>query len=114
VFLGKTLNAISHLGAKQSSRCGGPAGRKTCKQNSFCVGVATDTSIQHLVQAKKNASSDFVSKFSKTQFYDLGFFYIIITKIFLQESARIFQKQTELSTIARKASDLDPNARLNA
>jgi len=40
VFLGKTLNAISYLGAKQSIRCGGPARRKIYKQNSFCVGVA--------------------------------------------------------------------------
>jgi len=30
---------VSHLGAKQSARCGGPAWRKTCKQNSFCVGM---------------------------------------------------------------------------
>jgi len=28
--LGKALNAVSHLGAKQSIRCGGPAWRKTC------------------------------------------------------------------------------------
>jgi len=27
------------FGAKQSTRCGGPTWRKTCKQNSFCVGV---------------------------------------------------------------------------
>jgi len=38
--LGKeTLNAISHLEAKQSTRFGGPARRKTCKQNSICVGL---------------------------------------------------------------------------
>jgi len=30
---------ISRLGPKQSTHCGGPAWRKTCKQNSFCVGV---------------------------------------------------------------------------
>jgi len=30
---GKTLNAISHLGAKQSTGCDGPAWPKTCKQN---------------------------------------------------------------------------------
>jgi len=46
VSLGKTLNAVS--------RCGGPAWRKTCKQNSFCVGVLWRTqSIQHLVETKK-------------------------------------------------------------
>jgi len=39
VSLGKTLNAVSHFGAKQSTRCGGPAWRKTCKRSSFCVGV---------------------------------------------------------------------------
>jgi len=39
VFFGKTLIVIFHLGAKQSTRCVGPALRKTCKQNSFCVGV---------------------------------------------------------------------------
>jgi len=43
VSLGKTLNAVSHLEAKQSTRCGGPALRKTCKQNSFCVGVIWQT-----------------------------------------------------------------------
>jgi len=38
------------------SRCGnaslgGPAWRKVCKQNSFCVGVVRQTqSLQHLVQ----------------------------------------------------------------
>jgi len=35
----ETLNAVSYLGAKQSTCCGGPACQKTCKQNSFCVGV---------------------------------------------------------------------------
>jgi len=30
VSFGKTLNAISHLGAKRTIRCGGPAWRKTC------------------------------------------------------------------------------------
>jgi len=29
-FLGKTLNAISHLGTKQSIRCGGPFLGKIC------------------------------------------------------------------------------------
>jgi len=32
-------NAISYLWVKQSTHCGGPVGWKTCKQNSFCVGV---------------------------------------------------------------------------
>jgi len=31
LFLGKTLNTVSHLGAKQSNHCGGPAWQKTCK-----------------------------------------------------------------------------------
>jgi len=39
VSLGKTLNATSYLEAKQSTRCDGPAWRKTCKQNSFCAVV---------------------------------------------------------------------------
>jgi len=53
--MGKTFNAVSHLGAKQSTRCGGPAWRKTCEQNSFCVGVVCQIqSIVHLVQTKKN------------------------------------------------------------
>jgi len=52
--LGKTLNAIYHVGAKQSTRCAGPAGRMTCKQNSLCVGVVWQTqSLIHLVQTKK-------------------------------------------------------------
>jgi len=33
---------VSYLGTKQSTHCGGPAWRKTCKQNSFCVGVWYD------------------------------------------------------------------------
>jgi len=37
-----TLNAVFHL-TKQSTHCGGPAWRKTCKQNSFCVGVVCQT-----------------------------------------------------------------------
>jgi len=38
---------------KQSILCGDPAWRKTCKQNSLCVGVAWQTqSIQHLVWFK--------------------------------------------------------------
>jgi len=51
VSLGKTLNAISNLGAKQSTRCGGPAWRKSCKQNSFYVGVIwqTQSILQHLI-----------------------------------------------------------------
>jgi len=54
VSLGKTLNAISYLGAKQSTRYGSPAWRKTCKQNSFYVEVVLQTqSIQHQVQTKK-------------------------------------------------------------
>jgi len=53
VFLGKKL-AIFHLRAKQSTRCSAAAWRKTCKQNSFCVGVAWQTQdIQHMVQTKK-------------------------------------------------------------
>jgi len=35
---------LFHLGDKQSTRCGGPAWRKTCKQNIFCIGSGmTDT-----------------------------------------------------------------------
>jgi len=58
VSLGKTLNAVSHLGAKQSTRCGGPAGPKTCKQSSFCVGVVwqTQSIVQYLVQTKKKTA----------------------------------------------------------
>jgi len=41
VFLGKTLNAVSHLGVKQYTRVD-PDLRKTCK-NSFCVGVVGQT-----------------------------------------------------------------------
>jgi len=52
------LNAVSHFGAKQSTRCGGPTWRKTCKQSSFCVGVVWQTqSIQHLAQTKKKSYS---------------------------------------------------------
>jgi len=39
VSLGKTVNAVSHLGAKQSTLCGDPVWQKICKQNSFYVGV---------------------------------------------------------------------------
>jgi len=48
VPLGKTINAISRLGAKQSTRCGGPAWWKTYKQNSFslCWGGMTDADNQ--------------------------------------------------------------------
>jgi len=40
---------------KQSTRCGGSAWRKTCKQNSFCVGVVwkTQSIVQHPVQTKE-------------------------------------------------------------
>jgi len=31
LVLGKTLNAVTHLEAKQSTCCGGQAWRKTCK-----------------------------------------------------------------------------------
>jgi len=43
------------LGPKQSTRCGGPAWRKTCKQSSFFVGVVwqTQSIVQHLAQTKK-------------------------------------------------------------
>jgi len=53
--LEKTLNVVSQLGAKQSTRCGGPAWRKTCKQSSFCVGEVwqTQSIVQHLAQTKK-------------------------------------------------------------
>jgi len=39
------------LGAKKSTHCGGPVWRKTCKQNSFCVGVVwqTQSIVQHHV-----------------------------------------------------------------
>jgi len=49
----------SYLGAKQSTGCGDPAWRKTCKQNSFCVRVVWWKTqrhralVQHLVQTKK-------------------------------------------------------------
>jgi len=36
----KRLLIISHLGAKQSIRRGGPATQKTCKQNRFVLGTA--------------------------------------------------------------------------
>jgi len=54
--LGKTLNAVSHFGTKQSTRCGGPAWWKTCKQSSFCVEVVwqTQSILKHLAQTKKN------------------------------------------------------------
>jgi len=39
----KTLNGVSYLGTKHSTRCGGAVWRKTCKQNSFCVGVVWQT-----------------------------------------------------------------------
>jgi len=53
--LGRTLNAIFHLGAKQSTRCVGPAWRKTCKHNSFYVVAVwqTQSILQHGVQTKK-------------------------------------------------------------
>jgi len=38
-----SLNVISHLGAKQSTHRGALAWLKTCKQNSFCVGVVWQT-----------------------------------------------------------------------
>jgi len=46
---------ISEIMAKQSTRCGGPAWRKTCKQNSFYVGVVwqTQSIVKHLAQTKK-------------------------------------------------------------
>jgi len=34
---------FSHLEAKQSTRCGVPAWRKACKQNSFYFGVVWQT-----------------------------------------------------------------------
>jgi len=40
---GKTLNAISHLGPEQSTSCGVPAWRKTCKQNIFYVEMVWQT-----------------------------------------------------------------------
>jgi len=56
--IGRTLNAVSHFGAKQSTRCGGPAWRKTCKLNSFCVGMVWQTqSIVHLAQTKKTSAN---------------------------------------------------------
>jgi len=49
--LGSTPDVVARrcvLGTKQSTRCGGSAWRKTCKQNNFCVGVVWQTqSIQH-------------------------------------------------------------------
>jgi len=53
--LEKTLNALSHFGAKQYTRCGGSAWRKTCKQSSFCVGVVwqIQSIVQHLAQTNK-------------------------------------------------------------
>jgi len=47
-----------YFGAKQSTRYDGPAWRKTCKQNSFCVGVVwqTQSIVKHLVQTKKIGS----------------------------------------------------------
>jgi len=48
------LMLFPHFWSKQSTRCGGPAWRKTCKQNSFWIGVVWQTwSIQLLVQTKK-------------------------------------------------------------
>jgi len=49
------LMLVSHLGAKQSIRCGGLVWRKTCKQNSLCVRVVWQAQIilQNLIQTKK-------------------------------------------------------------
>jgi len=52
--LGKTFNAISHLGVKQSTRCGGPALRKTCKQNS--LSDMTDT--EHSTTSRSNEEEE--------------------------------------------------------
>jgi len=40
---------------EESTRWGGPAWRKTSKQNSFCVRVVwqTQNTVKHLVQTKK-------------------------------------------------------------
>jgi len=44
----QAIIAIYHVGTKQSTRCGGPAWRKTCKQNRFCVGLGWQIQrIQH-------------------------------------------------------------------
>jgi len=56
VSLGKTLTAVFHLEAKQSTCCGGPVWQKTWKHNSFCVEVVWQTKkiVQHLIQTTKS------------------------------------------------------------
>jgi len=54
----QVINAVSHIEAKHSTHCGGPAWRNTCKQSSFCVEVVWQTQsnqiiVQHLAQTKK-------------------------------------------------------------
>jgi len=70
VSLGKAINTISHFGAKQSTRFGGPGLTKDCKQNSFCVEMERQTqSTQHVVQMKK-ISIFTALQFSSTSFAD--------------------------------------------
>jgi len=60
VSLEKTLNAVSHLGAKQSTRCGVPTWRKTWKQNNFCVWVVWQT--QSITTSGSNKEERFIAK----------------------------------------------------
>jgi len=52
------------------TRCGDPAWRKTCKQNSFCVKVVwqTQSIVQHLVQTKKKVGKSGQSFYHNQKF----------------------------------------------
>jgi len=57
VSLEKTLNAVSHLGAKQSTRCGGPASTKDMQtEQLLCWEWMTDT--EHCTTSSSNEKEE--------------------------------------------------------
>jgi len=74
VSLEKTLNDVSHFGAKQFIRCGGSAWRKSFKQSSFCVEVVwqTQSTVQHLAQTKKKYILLIVTEFHYVHLPQMG------------------------------------------
>jgi len=84
--------AISHLGAKQSTSCGGPAWRKTCKQNSFWVGVVWQTEHRTTSGSNEEKPTAFVKNktvclviYLQINIYRLGYFIVFNTPRFQWE-----------------------------
>jgi len=68
VSLEKTLNAVSHLEAKQSTRCGVPTQRKAYTEQRLCWSGMTDT--EHTTSGSNAEDHDYKHVILHTLFCD--------------------------------------------